>query len=134
MIWAIPIEETFRRLTELMEELDAEQRRAVEEGLNEDELALFDLLEKDTLGKAERERVKQSSRDLLAAIKARLAELDRFWEKEQTKADLQVFILNEVFGNLPTPPFSIEEKEAVASDVYAHIWQQAVSGAFVMAA
>ena len=85
-------------------------------------------------GKAEREWVKQSSRDLLAAIKARLAELDLFWEKEQTKADLQVFILNEVFGYLPTPPFSIEEKEAVASDVYAHIWQQAVSGAFVMAA
>ena len=91
----VTIEETFRRLTELMEELDAEQRRAVEEGLNEDELALFDLLKRDDLGKAERERVKQSSRDLLAAIKARLSELDRFWEKEQTKADLQVFILDE---------------------------------------
>ena len=41
------VEETFRRLTELMDELDAEQRRAVEEGLSEDELALFDLLKKD---------------------------------------------------------------------------------------
>ena len=130
----VTIEETFRRLTELMEELDAEQRRAVEEGLNEDELALFDLLKRDDLGKAERERVKQSSRDLLAAIKARLSKLDRFWEKEQTKADLQVFILDEVFGNLPTPPFTTEEKEAVAADVYAHIWQQAVSGQFAMAA
>ena len=130
----VTIEETFRRLTELMQELDAEQRRAVEEGLNEDELALFDLLKRDDLGKAERERVKQSSRDLLAAIKARLSELDRFWEKEQTKADLQVFILDEVFGNLPTPPFTTEEKEAVAADVYAHIWQQAVSGQFAMAA
>ena len=130
----VTIEETFRRLTELMEELDAEQRRAVEEGLNEDELALFDLLKRDDLGKAERERVKQSSRDLLAAIKARLSELDRFWEKEQTKADLQVFILDEVFGNLPTPPFTTEEKEAVAADVYAHVWQQAVSGQFAMAA
>ena len=46
----VTIEETFRRLTELMDELDAEQRRAVEEGLNEDELALFDLLNKDDLG------------------------------------------------------------------------------------
>ena len=130
----VTIEETFRRLTELMEELDVEQRRAVEEGLNEDELALFDLLKRDDLGKAERERVKQSSRDLLTAIKARLSELDRFWEKEQTKADLQVFILDEVFGNLPTPPFTTEEKEAVAADVYAHVWQQAVSGQFAMAA
>ena len=130
----VTIEETFRRLTELMQELDDEQRRAVQEGLNEDELALFDLLKKDDLGKSERERLKQSSRDLLAAIKARLSELDRFWEKEQTKADLQVFILDEVFGNLPTPPFTTEEKEAVAADVYAHIWQQAVSGQFAMAA
>ena len=130
----VTIEETFRRLTELMYELDAEQKRAVEEGLNEDELALFDLLKKDDLEKAERERVKQSSRELLAAITARLSALDRFWEKEQTKADLQVFILDGVFASLPTPPFTVEEKEAVASDVYAHIWQQAVSGAFVMAA
>ena len=128
------VEETFRQLTELIQNLDAEQKRAVQEGLNEDELALFDLLKKENLGKTERERVKQSSRDLLTAIKTRLSELDRFWEKEQTKADLEVFILNEVFGKLPTPPFSIEEKNAVASDVYTHIWQQAVGGALVKAA
>ena len=128
------IEETFRRLTELMEELDAEQKRAVEEGLNEDELALFDLLKKDNLGKAERERVKQASRNLLASIKARLSELDRFWEKEQTKADVEVFILDEIYASLPTPPFTAEEKTAVAAKVYAHVWQQAVSGEFAKAA
>ena len=130
----VTIEETFRRLTELMEELDAEQKRAVEEGLTEDELALFDLLKKDNLGKAERERVKKASRDLLASIKARLAELDRFWEKEQTKADVKVFILNEVFTSLPTPPFTGDEKQAVADEVYEHVWQQAISGGFAWAA
>ena len=130
----VTIEETFRRLTELMYELDAEQRRAVEEGLNEDELALFDLLNKDNLGIAEREKVKQSSRNLLVAITARLAGVDRFWEKEQTKAEMKVFILDEVFTNLPTPSFTSREKEAVASDIYDHIWQQAVSGEFAMAA
>ena len=89
----VNIEKTFHRLMELMDELDAEQKRAIAEGLNEDELALFDLLKKDDLAKAERERVKQASRSLLASIKARLSELDRFWEKEQTKADVEVFIL-----------------------------------------
>ena len=130
----VTIEETFLRLTELMSELDAEQQRAVEEGLGEDELAVFDLLKKDDLSKAEREKVKQSSRDLLAAIKARLAEIDRFWEKEQTKADLKVLILDEVFAGLPSPPFTAEEKQAVADDVYDYVWQQAVSGAFAKAA
>ena len=130
----VTIEETFRRLTDLMDELDAEQKRAVEEGLNEDELALFDLLKKDDLAKVERERVKQASRGLLASIKARLSELDRFWEKEQTKADVEVFILDQVYASLPTPPFTAEEKKAAAAEVYAHVWQQAISGHFERAA
>ena len=128
------VEETFRRLTELIEELDAEQMRAVEEGLSEDELALFDLLKKDSLGKRERERVKQASRELPAAIKERLQTLDRFWEKEQTKADVKALILDEVYIKLPSPPFSNEEKQAMADKVYSHVWQQAVKGEFAEAA
>jgi type I restriction enzyme R subunit len=75
------IEETFRRLLELVNSLDEEQKRATREGLREDELAVFDLLQKDGLDKTARERVKQASRELLASVKARLSELDRFWEK-----------------------------------------------------
>jgi Domain of unknown function (DUF3387) len=65
------IEETFRRLVELVNSLDEEQKRATREGLREDELALFDLLQKDGLTQTARERVKQASRELLASIKAR---------------------------------------------------------------
>ena len=124
----VTVEETFRRLMELMDELDAEQKRAVEESLTEDELALFDLLKKDDLAKADRERVKQASRKLLADIEERLSDLDRFWEKEQTKAEVEVFILDEIYASLPTPPFTNEEKKSAAAQVYAHVWQQAVSG------
>lgn len=126
----VTIEQTFNQLIKLIAELDAEQKRAVEEGLTEDELAVFDLLKKDSLGKADRDRVKEASRELLASIKTRLAELDRFWEKEQTKADVEVFILDHVFSSLPTPPFTAEEKKLVAADIYAHVWQQAVGGAY----
>jgi len=128
------IERTFELLVELVGELDAEQKRAVEEGLSEGELALFDLLKKDNLGKAERERVKLASKELLASIKAQLAELDHFWEKEQTKADVKVFILDEVLTRLPTPPFTEEEKNLLAANVYAHVWQQAMNGEFAKAA
>ena len=130
----ITAEETFRRLIALVEELDAEQSRAVEEGLSEEELALFDMLRKDNLGNADRERVKQASRELLASIKARLRELDRFWEKEQTKAEVQVFILDQIHVKLPTPPFTPEDKETVAGEVYEHVWQRAVRGDFSIAA
>ena len=130
----VTIEETFCRLMDLVNELDAEQKRAVEEGLSEDELALFDLLKKDSLAKAERERVKQASRDLISSVKTLLSGIDRFWEKEQTKADVEVFILNKVYSNLPTPPFTEKEKEEAAAEVYTHIWQQAVSGEFAKVA
>ena len=53
------IEETFRRPVELVNSLDEEQKRATREGLREDELALFDLLQKEGLDKTSRERVKQ---------------------------------------------------------------------------
>ncbi len=130
----VTVEETFRRLMELMDELDAEQKRGVEESLTEDELALFDLLKKDDLSKGDRERVKQASRSLLAHIEEHLSDLDRFWEKEQTKAEVKVFILDEVYTSLPTPPFTIEEKESAAAQVYAHVWQRAVSGVAASAA
>lgn len=124
------VETTFRQLVELVKSLDEEQKRATREGLGEEELALFDLLQKDGIDKKARERVKQASRELLAAIKTRLAELDRFWEKEQTKADVEVFILDQVYSNLPTPPFSPDEKKLIAANVYAHIWNQAMTGSY----
>jgi type I restriction enzyme R subunit len=40
----------------------------------------------------------------------------------------RLFILDEVFVKLPSPPFTPEEKKLVAEGVYAHVWQQAMSG------
>ena len=128
------IEEIFRRLVELVRSLDEEQARAARENLSDDELAMFDLLKRDDLTKADRERVKQASREMLASVKDRLAELDRFWEKEQTKGEVEAFILDEIFIKLPSPPFTPDEKKIVAENVYAHVWQQAMSGSFARAA
>jgi hypothetical protein len=38
----------------------------------------------------------------------------------------------QVFGSLPTPPFTAEEKKLVADEVYAHVWQQAMTGGFAL--
>jgi type I restriction enzyme R subunit len=86
------IEETFARLIDLVNSLDGEQRRAAQEGLTEDELALFDLLQNDKLSKDDRERVKQASQGLLASLQALLAPLERWTEKEQTQAEVEVFV------------------------------------------
>ena len=48
----VTIEETFAKLVDFANSLDAEQRRAAEEGLSEDEFALFCLLQKENITKA----------------------------------------------------------------------------------
>ncbi len=126
----VTIEETFAKLMELAESLDAEQRRATEEGLSEEELALFDLLQKPDISKADRERVKQASQSLLDSIRKLLAPLERWTEKEQTQAEVEVFILDHLFAALPMPPFTADETQAMAKRIYQHVWQQTASGTF----
>ena len=122
------VEDTFAKLFDLVNSLDAEQRRAVEEGLSEEQLALFDLLRRDDLSKADRERIKQASRELLAGVLQVIAPLDRWTEKEQTQAEVQTFILDHVYQTLPEPPYTPDDKQHVAELVYRHIWQQSVGG------
>jgi hypothetical protein len=37
-------------------------------------------------------------------------------------------LLDEVFTNLPTSPFTPEEKNLAAQNVYTGVWQQAMGG------
>ena len=120
------VEETFANLTGLIDSLSAEQHRAVDEGLSEDQLALFDLVRRDDLSNADRERIKQASRELLAGVLAVIAPLDRWTEKEQTQAEVETFILDHVYQTLPEPPYTSDDKAQVAQLVYRHIWQQSV--------
>jgi type I restriction enzyme R subunit len=117
-------------VADLINNLDKEQRRAAEEGLTEDELALFDLFGKERLSKADRDRLKAASKELLAALTRLIGPLEQWTHKEQTQAEVEVFILDNVFQMLPSPPFSATDKEKTARRVYRHIWQQSASGLF----
>lgn len=120
------VEDTFAKLIVLANSLSEEQHRAVDEGLSEDQLALFDLVRRDDLSKADRERIKQASKELLAGVLAVIAPLDRWTEKEQTQAEVETFILDQVYQTLPEPPYNSDDKAQVAQLVYRHIWQQSV--------
>ena len=120
------VEDTFAKLSILDASLDAEQRRAVKEGLSEEQLALFDLVRRADLSKADRERIKQASRELLEGVLAVIAPLDRWTEKEQTQAEVETFILDKVYQTLPEPPYTPDDKAQVAQLVYQHIFEQSV--------
>lgn len=79
----VSIEDTFTRLVDLAASLDEMQRRVMEEGLTEEEYALFSMLLRDDLGKADRERLKVASRSLLREIQALLVPLEQWTQKKQ---------------------------------------------------
>ncbi len=120
------VEDTFAKLIDLANSLSDEQRRALDEGLSEDQLALFDLVQRSDLSKADRERIKLASKELLAGVLAVIAPLDHWTEKEQTQAEVETFILDHVYLTLPEPPYTPDDKAQVAQLVYRHIWQQSV--------
>jgi type I restriction enzyme, R subunit len=128
------VETTFTQLAELASSLDAEERRVVEEGLSEDEYALFELLFKENIAKTAREQLKQASRSLLASLRNLLAAMPRWTSNAQTQAEVEVFIRDFVWAQLPRPPFSEEDAEMIAKRVYDHVWQQSMSGVWTFAA
>lgn len=125
----VTIEETFGRLVDLAAGLDAAQKQAAEEGLSQDEFALFQMLFKDSITKADRERLKLASRDLLAALIAHLQPMPNWTKNTQTQADVKMFILDNLYASLPRPPFSEEETDTVAARIYDFVWQRSSAGA-----
>jgi type I restriction enzyme R subunit len=123
----VTVEDTFAKLLELARSLDVEDLRAAEEGLTDGELALFDLLLKENISKADRERLKQASKALLASLQERLLTMPDWTQNTATQADVQIFILDTLWQALPRPPFTDDETEAVASRVYEYVWQRGTS-------
>ncbi|MCB1130791.1 MAG: type I restriction endonuclease subunit R, partial [Verrucomicrobiae bacterium] len=126
----VTVEETFAKLVDYLGGLDEEDQRAAREGLSESELAIFDLLKKDSLKPKELERVKQASRDLLNRLREVVSPLEQWTEKESTRAEIETEVLDEVFRLLPDPPFTSTEKEELAARIYEHLWMQSSSGHF----
>jgi type I restriction enzyme R subunit len=127
----VTIEETFNRLMRLVEELTEEEKKAAEEGLSEEEYALFCLLQKEEISKADRERLKLASKGLMNSLRRLISKMERWTEKEQTQAEVEVLISNSIYESLPTPPFSEEDKESATKRIYQHVWEQSERGEFV---
>ena len=127
------VEVTFAQLVAFAASLDTEQRRAAEEGLSDDELALFDLLFKQSISKADRERLKQASKSLLQSLQGLLEPMPKWTQNSATQAEVRVLILDNLWQSLPRPPFTEDETEAVASRVYEYVWQRSASGYTLLA-
>jgi type I restriction enzyme R subunit len=95
------VDQLFEQLLEFIRRLSDEEQRAVREGLDEEELAIFDLLTRPEpkLTKAQEVEVKAIARRLLAKLKREKLILD--WRlKENAKADVRQTIREE-YDELP---------------------------------
>jgi type I restriction enzyme R subunit len=117
------IESFFEELVRFAYELTAEEQRAVAEGLNEEELALFDILTKPepVLTKAEQAQVKKVCRELLATLKREKLVLD--WrEKQQAKAGVMQTLRVEI-RRLPAA-FTRDIRSEKTARAYAHVYDR----------
>jgi type I restriction enzyme R subunit len=115
-------EEFFQQLLAFTRSLNEEEQRGVSEQLNEEELAVFDLLTKPQieLSNADREKVKATAKDLLSTLKAGKLVLD--WRKrQQARAEVRVTIEKLLDQGLPrayTPELFEQKTTAVFQHVY----------------
>ncbi len=116
------VEATFAALMDFIALLDPEQNRAAEEGLDETELALFDLIRDDSMTRAERERVKQASKHLLESIRRVVETMPRWTETAATQAEVRTTILDDLWSTLPQPPFDEQRIDEVSERVYSYVW------------
>lgn len=98
------------------------------EGLSEDELAVFDLLLKDDLSKAQREQVKEASQQLLESVVMTLRRMTDWTKTETTQAAVRVLILDSLWQTIPQPPYTGEDIEPIAASIFGLIWERSSSG------
>ena len=96
------IEKTFMDLIDLANSLDSEEQRYIREGFTSDEeLSMYDLLFRDDLSKNEIKKIKEVAVDLLQKLKQKIAELDHWTDKQETKAAVDNLIRDTLWAELP---------------------------------
>jgi type I restriction enzyme R subunit len=122
----VTIEQTFEALVRLIDEMSEEENRAIREGLDEESLALFDLLKKPELSPGDTKRIKAVSVELLEAIKAQIRVIDSWKEKETTRdavlGRIRDYLWSDQTG-LPEQHYSEEEVAERAESVYRHVFR-----------
>lgn len=82
--------------------MDQEQQRYVREGFESDEeLSLYDMLFSETLSNQDIKAIKAVASSLLKKIKVKIAELDHWTDKQETKAAIDNLIRDTLWAELP---------------------------------
>lgn len=122
----VTIEKTFEDLLRFVSDMNEEKNRAVREGLDEESLAVFDLLKKPDLSAPEIRRIKAIAVELLETIKEHKLRIDHWRDKEATRDAVRQaihdFLWNDSTG-LPVNQYTDQDVQARAEEVYRHVYR-----------
>jgi type I restriction enzyme R subunit len=121
----VTIEKTFEALLQIINEMDDEASRAVREGLNEESLAVFDLLKKPELTPSEIKRIKAVAVDLLETLKAEKLRVNHWRDKESirdaVRLTIQDYLWNEETG-LPVAYSEADVRDKTEA-IFVHVFR-----------
>ncbi len=118
---SLNIDELLRRLSAEAKGLSDEERRALDEQLTEDELAIFDLLTKPdpVLTDTERAQVKGAAKRLLTALHEAL--VTDWRRRAETLAGVRVAIGRVLDAELPAEPYPRAMYEGKVQSIFDHV-------------
>jgi len=122
----VTIEKTFEDLLRFVKDLDEEETRAMREGLDEESLAIFDLLKKPDLSPADIKRIKEIAVELLETLKQEKLKIDHWREKESTRDAVRIAIRDFLWSDktgLPVDAYSEEEVGILTEEIFRHIYR-----------
>ncbi len=119
----VTIEKTFEALLKLCQDLDEEVSRAVREGLDEESLALFDLLRKPDLTSGDIKRIKKVAVELLAKLKAEKLRADHWRDKEATRDAVRGAIKDYLWEGLPDDAYTEHDVNEKTEAVFQHVYR-----------
>ena len=120
------IETTFEALLKFAEGLDEEESRAVREGLDEEILAIYDLLTKPDLTPQEIQKIKKVAKELLKTLKRKLKSLYRWQDREPTRDEIKVLIRNFLWDEttgLPVGYYTQNDVDKKTEAVFYHVYR-----------
>ena len=96
------IEKTFMELMDLANKMNQEEQRYVREGFaSDEELSFYDMLFREDLSKNDIKKLKEVATSLLQKVKAKIAELDHWTDKQETKSVVDNLIRDTLWNELP---------------------------------
>jgi len=112
----------FENLKTFIENLNFEDQRALRENIDQDTLAIFDLLkEGKELDKKELKAVKKIATETLENLRAEKLDIDRWRESRMLRSQIKTLIYEKLLW-LPQESYSDAEVGQKAADVYQHIY------------